>query len=246
MAIGALGAIFLISWGLSNKLVAGQITFIPLLAVGTVITVALVASLFHLGTPKNAWRALNHLRKSWLSREILFTTGFAGLWAILAGLRLFQIGTLPMWTNLAALTGLCGLAAVYCMQRVYQLRSVPAWNTGRTLLEFSISTLGLGGLLTGSLLPRDAPAGIIVWIALAGSLAFLAAIPVTLSTANSINMKLSKCRAGLLLAGLIGAMALAIWPSSAGQASMFLVLIIALVEEAIGRWLFYARRNPGI
>lgn len=246
MAIGAFGTIFMIYWGLSDQLVAGQITIIPLLAVGAAITVALIVSFFHLGTPKKAWRVLNHLRKSWLSREILFTSGFAGLWAILTGLRLFQIGTFTIWTSLAALTAFCGLAALYCMQRVYQLRSVPVWNTGRTLLEFTISTVGLGGLLTGTLLPRDTPAGVLGWIALAGIIAFLAASRVTISIANTENMKLSKWRAGLLLAGMLGAVILSIWPSSAGMGSMFLVFIIALAEEAIGRWLFYARRNPGI
>jgi anaerobic dimethyl sulfoxide reductase subunit B (iron-sulfur subunit) len=246
MAIGAFGTIFMINWGLSNKPVAGQITVIPLLAVGAAIAVALLVSFFHLGTPKKAWRALKHLRKSWLSREILFTSGFAGLWAILAELRLFQIGTFSMWISIAALTVFCGLAALYSMQRVYQLRNVPAWNTVRTLLEFAISTVGLGCLLTGSLLPRDTPAGILAWIALAGILAFLVASRVTLSISNSENMKLSKWRTGLLLAGLLGAVALLIWPSSAGMGSMFLVFIIALAEEGIGRWLFYARRNPGI
>jgi len=246
MAIGAFGTIFIIYWVLSDKLVAWQITFIPLLAVGVAVTVALLVSFFHLGTPKNAWRALNHLRKSWLSREILFTSGFAGLWAILTGVRLFQIDTFSVWTSLAALTAFCGLAAVHSMQRVYQLRSVPAWNTGRTLLEFTISTVGLGCLLTGTLLPRDTPAGVMVSIALAGIIAFSAALRVTISTSNTTNIMLSKWRTGLLLAGLLGALALSIWPSSAGLGSMFLVFIIALAEEAIGRWLFYARRNPGI
>ncbi len=246
MAIGAFGTIFIIYWVLSDKLVAGQITFIPLLAVGVAVTVALLVSLFHLKRPKNAWRALTHLRKSWLSREILFTSGFAGLWAIHTGLRLFQIDTFSVWTSLAALTAFCGLAALYSMQRVYQLRSVPAWNTGRTLLEFTISTVGLGCLLTGTLLPRDAPVGIIVWIALAGIIAFSAAIRVTISTSNTTNIMLSKWRVGLLLSGLLGALALSIWPSNAGMGSMFLVFIIALAEEAIGRWLFYSRRNPGI
>jgi len=246
MAIGAFGTILMIYWVLSDKQVAVQITFIPLLAVGVAVTVALLVSLFHLRTPKNAWRALTHLRKSWLSREILFTSGFVGLWAIHTGLRLFQIDTFSVWTSLAALTAFCGLAAVYSMQRVYQLRSVPAWNTGRTLLEFTISTVGLGCLLTGTLLPRDAPVGIIVWIALAGIIAFSAASRVTITTANTTNIMLSKWRAGLLLAGLLGAVALSIWPSSAGMGSMFLVFIIALAEEAIGRWLFYTRRNPGI
>jgi len=246
MAIGAFGTILMIFWGLSDKLVASRITLIPSLAVGAAITLALFASFFHLGTPKNAWRTLNHLRKSWLSREILFTSGFALLWAIHTGLRLSRIGTLSLWANLAALTMLCGLAALYTMQRVYQLRSVPAWNTGRTLLEFTISTVGLGCLLTGTLLPRDTPAGILVWIALAGSLSFLAAGLVTISVANKTNASLSKWRAGLLLAGLLGAVALFIWQSSAGMGSMFVLLIIALAEEIIGRWLFYTVRNPGI
>jgi formate dehydrogenase iron-sulfur subunit len=246
MAIGTFGTIFLIYWGLNDKLVASQITFLPFVAAGVGILAALFGSFFHLGTPKYAWRAVNHLRKSWLSREILFTSGFAGLWAILMGLKLFQIGTFSVWTNLATLTVFCGLAALYCMQRIYQLRSVPAWNTVRTLLEFTISTVGLGGLLTGTLLPRDAPTGIIVWIALAAIIVFLAAIRVTLSTTNSTYIMPSKWRIGLLLAGLLGAIALAIWPSSAGMGSMFLVFLIAMAEEAIGRWLFYARRNPGI
>jgi anaerobic dimethyl sulfoxide reductase subunit B (iron-sulfur subunit) len=246
MAIGAFGTIFLIYRGLSDKLVAGQITLIPLLAVGAAIMIALLVSFFHLGIPINAWRALNHLRKSWLSREILFTSGFAGLWAILTGLRLFHNGTYSMWTSLAALTALCSLAVLYSMQRVYQLHSVPAWNTVRTLLEFTISTVGLGCLLTGTLLPRDAPAGVMTWIVLAAILAFLAAGRVTISIANSKNIKLSTWRIGLLAAGLLGAVVLLIWPSNARMGSLFLVLIIALAEEAIGRWLFYARRNPGI
>ncbi len=246
MAIGAFGTISMIYWVISDKLVAGEITFIPLLAVGAAITVALLVSFFHLGTPKNAWRVLNHLRKSWLSREILFISGFAGLWAIHTGLRLFQIGTFSEWTSFATLTALCGLAALYCMQRVYQLRSVPAWNTGRTLFEFAISTAVLGGLLAGALLPRDAPAGVVGWIALAAFIAFSAAGQVTISTANTTNAMLSKWRGGLLVAGLFAAVALSIWPYSAWMGSMFLVFIIALAEEGIGRWIFYARRNPGI
>jgi anaerobic dimethyl sulfoxide reductase subunit C (anchor subunit) len=246
MAIGAFGTICLIYWALKDKLVAGQITFLPFVATGVAITIALFGSFFHLRTPKYAWRAVNHLRKSWLSREILFTTGFAGLWAILMGLKLLRIGTLSWWTTLATLTAFCGLAALYCMQRIYQLRCVTAWNTTRTLLEFAISTVGLGGLLTGTLLPHDAPAGIIVWIVLAGIIVLLPAIRVTVSTMNSTNLMPSKWRIGLLLAGLLGALAVAIWPSSAGIGSMLLVFLIVLAEEAIGRWLFYARRNPGI
>src|SRR3990170_657791 len=93
MAIGAFGTIFMIQWLLNDKQAADQLTLLPVLAVGGTITAALLGSFFHLGTPKNAWRTLNHLRKSWLSREILFTSGFAGSWAAYTGVRLFLAGT---------------------------------------------------------------------------------------------------------------------------------------------------------
>ncbi len=246
MAIGAFGTIFMILWLFNDKLAAGQITFVPLLAVGVAITVALLVSFFHLGTPKNAWRTLNHLRKSWLSREIFFTSGFAGLWAIYTGMRLFHIGTFWVGASLAAVTALCGLIALYSVQSVYRLRSVPAWNTKRTLLEFTISSVGLGCLLTGALLPQNVPASIIRWIALAAVVAFSAACLVIITAATKGTAVLCKLRTGLLLAGLLGALALSIWPSGAGMGGISLLFIIALAEEAIGRWLFYARRNPGI
>jgi len=246
MAIGAFLTIIMVFWGLGNRQVAGEITFIPLLSVGATIMVAFLVSLFHLRKPKKAWRVLNHLRKSWLSREILFISGFAGSWAILTGLRLLQIGTFSIWISLAMLTAFCGLVAVYSMQRIYQLRSVPFWNTDRTLLEFTISTVGLGCLFTGTLLPKDTPVRVIGWIALVGILVFSVAWIVTRSIANSKNEVLSKWRAGLLLAGLLAGAALLIWPSRIWFGSMHLVFIIALAEEAIGRWLFYDRRNPGI
>jgi anaerobic dimethyl sulfoxide reductase subunit B len=246
MAIGGFVTIFLINLILKNKLVAEKITFPPLLAVGVTITFALFISLFHLGTPGNAWRAMNHLRKSWLSREILFTSGFAGLWAVVIGTRLFHIGTFPVWMGFSALTALCGIVAIYSMQRVYQLRSMPAWNTNRTLLEFAVSAVGLGGLLTATLLPLDAPASVKVSIVVAGMLAFLAAGLITKSLAISDNMELSKWRVGILIAGLLCALTLLIQPLNVGMRGMFLVLIFAIVEETIGRWLFYSHRNPGI
>ena len=246
MGIGAFGTIIMIYWVVRDKWVAEQITILPSLAVGVAILVGLLVSFFHLGTPNNAWRVLNHLRKSWLSREILFTSGFAGFWAMHTGLWLFQIGTSSVWTSLAVSTVFCGMAAIYCMQRVYQLRSVPAWNSNRTLLEFSVSTVGLGCLLTGTLLPRDAPSGVLLSIALASIITFSAANLIAISTKITSTDRLSIYRVGLILVGLFGAIALSIWPARAGMGSMFLVFIIALTEETIGRWLFYARRNPGI
>jgi anaerobic dimethyl sulfoxide reductase subunit B len=246
MAIGGFVTIFLINLILDNKLVAEKITIPPLLAVGVTLTVALLISLFHLGTPGNAWRAMNHLRKSWLSREILFTSGFLGLWVILMGMRLFHVGSFSVWLGFAALAAVCGIAAVFSMQRVYQLRSVPAWNTTRTMVEFAISSVGLGGLLTETLLPLDAPEGVRASIVVVCMLAFLAAGFITKTLAISEIMKLSKWRVGILVAGFLCAFILLFQPLTVGVRGMFMVLIFAMAEETIGRWIFYSRRNPGI
>lgn len=246
MAIGAFGTIVMIQWLFMDKLAAGQVTLIPLIAVGVAITVAWLGSFFHLGSPKNAWRALNHLRKSWLSREILFTSGFMGLWAIYTGTRLLHFGTFLAGMMLALFTLFCGLIALYSMQSVYRLRSVPSWNTGRTLLEFTISPVVLGCLLTGTLLPPYVAAGIIRWIALAAVIAFSAAGLAVSTTKNIGKAILYKLRSGLLLVAILGGLFLSIWPSTVGAWGTILLFIIALVEETIGRWLFYLRRIPGM
>jgi len=246
MAIGAFWAILLISLLLGNDPAAAQAILGPLLSVGVVLLGAVFASLFHLGKPKQAWRALGHLRKSWLSREILFLAAFGILWSLLFGLSLFQAGTFSMWKVLAVIAGFCGMADLYCMQRVYQLRCIPAWNQARTLLEFAISSVGLGALLTEALLPVHLQIGKTGWISAAALLAFLAAVAITLSGGWDKNRILIRWRIGLLLAAALGACTLLIWPISVTLGFTWMVLVIGLSEEAIGRWLFYARRNPGI
>ena len=246
MAIGTFGVIFMIFLSFINKPIAGQMIFIPFMAVGMIMTFALIVSLFHLRTPKNAWRVLNHLRKSWLSREILFTLGFAGLWVTLAGLTIFRTITSPIQILIAAITLVCGLAALYCMQRVYQLRSMPAWNSFRTLgrvhnFNCGAGMLAYGGAPSGELLPWHPHLDCSCWHP------YLFGFDINLIFHPGLeNESLRKWRLGLLLAGLAGGMALILWPSGTWIAGWFMVFIIALAEETIGRSLFYLRRNPGI
>ncbi|MGZ6346603.1 MAG: dimethyl sulfoxide reductase anchor subunit family protein, partial [Anaerolineales bacterium] len=206
----------------------------------------LVSSFFHLKSPKNAWKAVFHLRKSWLSREILFTLGFAGLLVPQVTLMIFRAEPFNGEIILASLTFICGLAAIFCMQRVYQLRSMPAWNSVRTLLEFFLSSVILGCWLTGTFLPRGASSEIPFWIAIIGILAFLATLFILFANPGLENKYLGNWRMGLLLAGLAGGLTLVLWPSTSWIMGSILVLIIAFAEETIGRWLFYLRRNPGI
>ncbi len=245
MSIGGLAIIFMINWFINDKLVVEKITSFPLLGSGVAIMMALFASFFHLGTPKNAWRTINHLKKSWLSKEILFSLGFAGLLAIYGGTRIFPIRSFPFEKIIVALTAFCGLVAVYSMYSVYRLRSVPSWNTSRTLLEFTISTFGLGCLLTAMLIPSEAPIGLIGWIILAGIISLSATGWVIITSAKTDNILLRKLRTALFLIGFLGEFGILVtlYFTKWGIAMIF---IIILIEELIGRWLFYSRRKPGI
>jgi DMSO reductase anchor subunit len=144
------------------------------------------------------------------------------------------------------ITAVCGLVAIYCMQRVYQLRSVPGWNTNRTWIDFSISTVGMGCLLTGSLLPRSTPSYVLVWIVLVGLVTFSIAGLVNFFFERHLQKRFKHWRACLLLLTWLGLLVMSVWPSIVNLGGMVLVLIISLVEEAIGRWQFFSRKTPGI
>jgi anaerobic dimethyl sulfoxide reductase subunit C (anchor subunit) len=199
LAVGAFLMVVVILGRLKDPLLAGRITLVPLLAVGVSISLGLLGSFFHLGRPQNAWRMLTHLRKSWLSRELLFSSLFAGLWAVYIWMRFFHPAAQVQQTSIAFFTVLCGLMAVYGMQRVYQLRSVPAWKPGRTLMEFAISTFGLGSLLTAALLPQGTPPEILSRITLIALLALAAAIGMTLLAKKFTANGLNRWRLGLWL-----------------------------------------------
>jgi formate dehydrogenase iron-sulfur subunit len=95
--------------------------------------VALAASMFHLGRPIMAWKALRGLRTSWLSREV-----FAfGVYAPLAIATAF-VPALGWW----AVT--VGVLAVLTSARLYLVPGRPAWNHRLTLVDFVVTAAALG------------------------------------------------------------------------------------------------------
>ncbi len=64
-----------------------------------ITTIALNISVFHLGRPAYAWRALKMWRRSWLSREVLL---FGLFFAAIAAFTLASwLATLPVACSLA-------------------------------------------------------------------------------------------------------------------------------------------------
>jgi DMSO reductase iron-sulfur subunit len=127
---------------------------LDLLGQGASLTIAALASLglagsslgastLHLGRPVYAWRALKGLRRSWLSREVLTLSLFAGAASAFAGMLLFD---LPGRGAVGLLTFVAGLAGVTCSARIYVVPARPAWFSGYTLAEFYSTAVLLGPL----------------------------------------------------------------------------------------------------
>jgi anaerobic dimethyl sulfoxide reductase subunit B (iron-sulfur subunit) len=241
-----------ISWVLGVLILLG-IPFPPFLylIIGGCLGLGLVLSFLHLGRPRNAWRVLRNLHKSWLSREILAVLLFATFWAI-SIISFFLHSPLAVGQSLLVeATGLAGIAFVYCMSEVYRLRMVPAWNTMRIKVSFFLSALILGFLmvLTGSvvagMLSRELTP-LLHWSAVAGIFSLGLELAFTVSEKGILGKVAHNFRILLTAFGIIAAALLLLLPLQSGKWIVLLVFLLTLLEEIIGRWQFYASRNPSM
>lgn len=114
---------------------------------------ALSASIFHLGRPLHAYKALRMWKRSWLSREVLFFTLFSFFGAGYAGLLLagyffhFHVDSIAR-LFFGGLVALLGMAGVYASAKIYMVPARPAWNTVRTPLRFFLTGFILGPLFS--------------------------------------------------------------------------------------------------
>ena len=118
-------------------------------------SIALTISTLHLGRPAYAWRALKMWRRSWLSREVLlFTLFFGALAAATActaatALRItvpFHATAICSWAAATfALAGTIASASIYLVQ------ARPSWNMRHTPVDFLLTAVFLGSLLSYAL-----------------------------------------------------------------------------------------------
>jgi Fe-S-cluster-containing dehydrogenase component/DMSO reductase anchor subunit len=112
---------------------------------------ALLASVFHLGRPLLAYRALVGLRTSWLSREILMFGLFAGFAIAYAGAitwpAVFAWGHAAangLAQTLAVLVAASGAFGVLCSAILYEATGRQLWTLARTSFRFA-TTVALTG-----------------------------------------------------------------------------------------------------
>jgi formate dehydrogenase iron-sulfur subunit len=123
------------SFGAISRLHAATAAAVGLLALG--------ASVFHLGRPLLAWRAILGLRHSWLSREI----AAFGLFAVLAGWFALgePIGVAAKSSRLAAVsTVTAGIAGLLCSAMIYAVAGRPSWRAPVVVAKFFGTAVVLG------------------------------------------------------------------------------------------------------
>lgn len=122
----------------------------------------MAASPFHLGQPLRAWRAFLGWRRSWLSREILALSAFAGLAGLLAAVA-WRPASAPWHLPLAMVTAAAGFGGVFVSAMVYVATGRHFWTAGPVFLRF----LGTAGVVGPALaVAAEAPAA--GWLAAAG------------------------------------------------------------------------------
>ncbi len=140
---------------------------------------------------------------------------------------------------------LCGLGLVYSMARVYRLRSMPAWDTRKTPLAFLISALLLGGLGL-DILDRFENATPTPFTVLTVGAGLIAALVLSLADRDQVHQTARRLRPGLIGLGLVGVLVIYLIPNVVGSWLVVPIFIIVLVEEALGRWLFYEQLQQRI
>jgi Fe-S-cluster-containing dehydrogenase component/DMSO reductase anchor subunit len=231
---------------------------------------ALAASLFHLGRPQYAFRAMIGLRHSWLSREILAFSVFAGL----ATLYSASLWYPPLRTTASALQNVVvasGVAAVLCSVMIYVVTRRDFWSFGSTLGRFLLTAALLGTctlwLTLSSVSSRPDPAALsgpsieqglllaIVGFATAKLLLEAALFRWLLSPTTNAWKRSAQLHVGPLAevtmarfaTGLLGGIVLPLlaWQQSSSDAFARTVIVIAacvalLAGELLERYLFFA------
>jgi anaerobic dimethyl sulfoxide reductase subunit C (anchor subunit) len=153
MSAGAfvvLGVVHFFAARKAGEAEADRLSDRALLAIGPVIVLGLIVSLFHLGNPLNAYRAVANIGTSWLSREILASVLFTVVGGLFALMQWRKLGSFAVRNVIAWIAAIVGMAQVYMMARVYQLPMQPAWNTIATPIAFYATALLLGVLAMGA------------------------------------------------------------------------------------------------
>lgn len=137
---------FAVLW-LERALNAVSLTIVLMLTAA-----AMAVSVFHLGRPAYAWRALKMWRRSWLSREVLSFALFLTAMSVCTAATWMGLARVPQTAAIATLLfGLCGTVT---SAFIYRVKARPAWNMVHTPLDFLLSA-GLMGMAMAAVIEHQ-------------------------------------------------------------------------------------------
>ena len=239
---------FIALWLLGFNRAGADLKIAALVSLG-LACISLGASTLHLGRPIHAWKALRGLRRSWLSREVLTLSMFAGAAHAFAAMLFFGIAG----RDLAGLaTAIAGIAGITCSARIYIVRARPAWFSSYTVAEFFSTALLLGPAFV-HLLDPHAPSALLLASVAGGAAQLLVQSGKFFWLSRSEVFELRS--SSLLLAGrlqrlfvfrlLILIAAGIVIPLAASSAWVLGAgFLFALAGEFLGRYLFFVSVVP--
>lgn len=262
---------FLVYWlndlatGRARDREGGRSIHRPLAVIAVLLLLGMVVSLFHLGRPLMAYRAIINVGSSWLSREILFTVVYGLLGLLYIGVVSGRMKLAGWKGALGWLVALSGIGLVYSMSRIYMIEAVPSWNTAATPVAFFAASLLLGGLTAAVVYMTGGSAGgpavaqarerIATWIGI-GSVLLLgvqvgALLLVTgrLAEADMAAVQGTDVLTAVYLilafvgAGLCGTLLYGRTRQSGGSSNLagltYVAFVLVLASQVVHRYLFY-------
>ncbi|MBZ4687041.1 MAG: reductase anchor subunit (DmsC) [Clostridiales bacterium] len=263
-----MGEMTLVFFTVLSQLAAGSIVTLWLLEVngkkittetGKLVTITLLLitgfsiliSLFHLGHPLEAYRALTNLGNSWLSREVIL---FTSLIVMLATYYFqWQEGKEKNRKVLGGITALVAVLAVISSGMIYVLPARPAWNNVGTVVFFILTAALLGPLYIEMLftIKKKSVANLpVILVSIIGiyTISFIIYVSVLISGTGTeyqtgINIITSSTFWGRIIVGLLAPFSLLVFKSLNKVHNSKLIttiFLLAFIGEILGRTLFYS------
>jgi len=126
----------------------------------------LTASILHLGRPERAWRAMNGIGHSWLSREVAALSLFTAL---------ATLAVVTGWRAVAVAAAVAGAAGVGCSAMLYVATRRPSWGASLTGARFVLGSL-VGGAAVAQATGGGHAAAMVLVASLAAKLAWESAV----------------------------------------------------------------------
>lgn len=247
---------------------------LPLIILFAITALGLNISVFHLGRPAYAWRALKMWRRSWLSREVLLFGLFFSAMTLftlavcvnalpLSWLIRFHAASIQPLGNLLAtntaivilggLTAALGIGGVFSSAFIYLVPARPSWNMVHTPLDFLLSAAMIGSALTtlfAAITSINTTSQLQLWLSLATTLLWIANQTIRLLRLHRSRLFERRASASLLnlpgqRAALIFSFTLAAFvPICAWNGSALAACLSALGAVLLGRYLFFVSVVP--